>query len=182
MLLCVWAVRVKHRSLVMLTAVSMLLLEAPALARSLFVVPPTQVTIHNPESTENTLNRTTISVVVPADAGQGLGSIVLRQLPNIDQWDWGRSEPRVYYGEYALRAKGEIGRASAAVMDSGGGLRIQLTPAVQPGQTVNVVFRGTNPDSSIYQWSTELFAEGEDPVRYVGPTLRLSVYNLDPFR
>ena len=55
-------------------------------------------------------------------------------------------------------------------------------PAVQPGQTVNVVFRGTNPDSSIYQWSTELFAEGEDPVRYVGPTLRLSVYNLDPFR
>ena len=44
--------------------------------------------------------------------------------------------------------------------------------AIEPGHTVNVVFRGLNPQSSIYQWSTELMADGEDPVRYLGPTLR----------
>ena len=36
-----------------------------------------------------------------------LGAIVLRQLPNLDQWDWGRLEPRVYLGDYSLRGKGE---------------------------------------------------------------------------
>ena len=61
-------------------------------------------------------------------------------------------------------------------------MSIALTPAVQPGQTVNVVFRGFNPEASIYQWSTELLANGQDPVRYVGPTLRLTVYEQDPFR
>ena len=45
--------------------------------------------IHNPQSTEGLRNRTTISVVVPQDAGHSLGAIVLRQLPNLDQWDWG---------------------------------------------------------------------------------------------
>ena len=44
------------------------------------------------------------------------------------------------------------------------------------------VFRGFNPQSSIYQWSTELLADGEDPVRYLGPTLRLNVYQQDPYR
>ena len=72
--------------------------------------------------------------------------------------------------------------ASAVVSDSDGLVSIKLTPAVQPGQTVNVVFRGFNPESSIYQWSTELLADGEEPVRYVGPTLRLTVYEQDPFR
>ena len=43
------------------------------------------------------------------------------------------------------------------------------------GQTSNVVFRGFNLQSSIYQLSKELLANGEDPVRYVGPTLRLNV-------
>ena len=166
----------------MLLVAPMLLLEAPSLAQSLFDRPPTRVTIHNPEATEGLRNRTTITVVVPEDAGNTLRSIVLRQLPNIDQWDWGQSEPRVYFGDYSLRGKGATGLASAVVSDSEGVLNIQLTPAVQPGQTVNVVFRGFNPDSSIYQWSTELLADGEDPVRYLGPTLRSNVYEQDPFR
>ena len=166
----------------MLLLAPMLLLEAPSLAQSLFDRPPTRVMIHNPEATEGLRNRTTITVVVPEDAGNTLRSIVLRQLPNIDQWDWGQSEPRVYFGDYSLRGKGATGLASAVVSDSEGVLSIQLTPAVQPGQTVNVVFRGFNPDSSIYQWSTELFADGEDPVRYVGPILRSNVYEQDPFR
>ncbi|WP_115022466.1 DUF2808 domain-containing protein [Synechococcus sp. UW69] len=166
----------------MLLLAPMLLLEAPSLAQSLFDRPPTRVTIHNPEATEGLRNRTTITVVVPEDAGNALRSIVLRQLPNIDQWDWGRSEPRVYFGDYSLRGRGATGLASAVVSDSEGVLNIQLTPAVQPGQTLNVVFRGFNPDSSIYQWSTELLADGEDPVRYVGPTLRSTVYEQDPFR
>ena len=166
----------------MLLLAPMLLLEAPSLAQSLFDRPPTRVMIHNPEATEGLRNRTTITVVVPEDAGNTLRSIVLRQLPNIDQWDWGQSEPRVYFGDYSLRGKGATGLASAVVSDSEGVLNIQLTPAVQPGQTVNVVFRGFNPDSSIYQWSTELLADGEDPVRYVGPTLRSTVYEQDPFR
>ena len=166
----------------MLLVAPMLLVEAPSLAQSLFDRPPTRVMIHNPEATEGLRNRTTITVVVPEDAGNALRSIVLRQLPNIDQWDWGRSEPRVYFGDYSLRGKGATGLASAVVSDSEGVVNIQLTPAVQPGQTVNVVFRGFNPDSSIYQWSTELLADGEDPVRYVGPTLRSTVYEQDPFR
>ena len=39
--------------------------------------------IHNPEATEGLRNRTTITVVVPEDAGNALGTIVLRQLPNL---------------------------------------------------------------------------------------------------
>ncbi len=31
-------------------------------------------------------------------------------------------------------------------------------------------------------WSTELLADGEEPVRYLGPTLRLNVYEQDPYR
>ena len=138
--------------------------------------------IHNPESTEGLRNRTTISVVVPEDAGNSLGAIVLRQLPNLDQWDWGRLEPRVYLGDYSLRGKGAKGLASAVVSDSDEVLTIKLEPAIQPGQTVNVVFRGFNPQSSVYQWSTELRADGEDSIRYVGPTLRLNVYERDPYR
>ena len=151
-------------------------------AQSLFDRPPTRVMIHNPESTEGLRNRTTISVVVPEDAGNSLGAIVLRQLPNLDQWDWGRLEPRVYLGDYSLRGKGTSGLASADVSESEEVLTIQLNPAVQPGQTVNVVFRGFNPQSSIYQWSTELMVDGEDPVRYLGPTLRLNIYEQDPYR
>ena len=151
-------------------------------AQALFDRLPNRVMIHNPESTEGLRNRTTITVVVPEDAGNALGAIVLRQLPNLDRWDWGRLDPRVYLGDYSLRGKGTSGLASAVVSESEDVLNIKLTPAIQPGQTVNVVFRGFNPQSSIYQWSTELLAVGEDPVRYVGPTLRLNVYEQDPYR
>ena len=72
--------------------------------------------------------------------------------------------------------------ASAVVSESGEVLTVQLNPPIEPGQTMNVVFRGFNPQSSIYQWSTELLADGEDPVRYLGPTLRLNVYEQDPYR
>ena len=116
------------------------------------------------------------------DAGNALGTIVLRQLPNLDQWDWGRLEPWVYFGDYSLRGKGERGLATAFASGSEEDLSIQFNPAIEPGQTVNVVFRGFNPQSSIYQWSTELLADGEDPVRYLGPTLRLNVYEQDPYR
>jgi len=175
--------RVKHQWMAMLLFAPMVWLEVPpSFAQSLFDRPPTRVMIHNPESTEGLRNRTTITVVVPEDAGNSLQEIVLRQLPNLDQWDWGHLEPRVYLGDYSLRGKGNSGLASAVVSESEEVLKIQLTPAIQPGQTVNVVFRGFNPQSSIYQWSTELLAVGEDPVRYVGPTLRLNVYEQDPYR
>ena len=161
----------------------MVLLESsPSFAQSFFDRPPTQVMIHNPESTEGLRNRTTITVVVPEDAGNALGEVVLRQLPDLDQWDWGRLAPRVYLGDYSLRGKGAKGLASAVVSDSDEVLTIKLDPAIQPGQTVNVVFRGFNPQSSVYQWSTELRADGEDSIRYVGPTLRLNVYERDPYR
>ncbi|WP_255445654.1 DUF2808 domain-containing protein [Synechococcus sp. A15-62] len=173
----------KHQWMAMLLFAPMVWLEVPpSFAQSLFDRPPTRVMIHNPESTEGLRNRTTITVVVPEDAGNSLQEIVLRQLPNLDQWDWGHLEPRVYLGDYSLRGKGNSGLASAVVSESEEVLKIQLTPAIQPGQTVNVVFRGFNPQSSIYQWSTELLAVGEDPVRYVGPTLRLNVYEQDPYR
>ena len=178
-----WGDRVKHQWMAMLLFAPMVWLEVPpSFAQSLFDRPPTRVMIHNPESTEGLRNRTTITVVVPEDAGNSLREIVLRQLPNLDQWDWGRLEPRVYLGDYSLRGKGTSGLASAVVSESEDVLNIKLTPAIQPGQTVNVVFRGFNPQSSIYQWSTELLAVGEDPVRYVGPTLRLNVYEQDPYR
>ena len=178
-----WSDPVKHQWMAMLLFTSMLWLELPpSFAQSLFNRPPTRVMIHNPESTEGLRNRTTITVVVPEDAGNSLQGIVLRQLPNLDQWDWGRLEPQVYLGEYSLRGKGTSGLASAVVSNSEEVLSIKLTPAIQPGQTVNVVFRGFNPQSSIYQWSTQLMADGEDPIRYVGPTLRLNVYEQDPYR
>ena len=81
-----------------------------------------------------------------------------------------------------LRGKRTGGLATADVSESEEDLSIQFNPAIQPGQTVNVVFRGFNPQSSIYQWSTELMADGEDSVRYVDPTLRLNVYEQDPYR
>ena len=138
--------------------------------------------IHSPQSTEGWHNRTMITVVVPEDAGNSLGTIVLRYLPNLDRWDWGRLEPRVYLGDYSLRGKGVRGFATARVSGSEEYLSIQFNPAIEPRQTVNVVFRGFNLQSSIYQWSTELLVDGEDPVRYLGPTFRLNVYEQDPYR
>ena len=167
----------------MLLWAPVVLLQAPAsFSQALFDRPPTRVMIHNPESTEGLRNRTTISVVVPEDSGHSLGAIVLRQLPNLDRWDWGRLDPRVYLGDYSLRGKGARGLATALVSGPEEDLSIEFNPAIEPGQAVNVVFRGFNPQSSIYQWSTELLADGEDPVRYLGPTLRLNVYQQDPYR
>ena len=165
-----------------IASILILLSDLPGLAQSLFAVPPTKVSIHNPKSTEGQRNRTTISVAVPADAGNSLGVIILTQLPNIDQWDWGNLEPEVYLGDYSLRARGETGLALATLSESGHGLKVVLTPPVEPGKTVNITFRGFNPEANIYQWSTELLASGTNPVRYSGPTLRVSVYNIDPLR
>ena len=73
----------------MLLWAPVVLLQAPSsVAQALFDRPTTRVMIQNPESTEGIRNRTTISVVVPEDAGKALGTIVLRQLLNLDQWDW----------------------------------------------------------------------------------------------
>ena len=178
-----WRERVKCPWVAMLLWAPLIWLQAPSssFAQSLFDRPPTRVMIRNPESTEGLRNRTTITIVVPENAGNALGAIVLRQLPNLDRWDWGRLEPRVYFGDYSLRAKGTRGLATAFVSGSEEDLSIQFNSPVEPGQTVNVVFRGFNPRSSIYQWSTELLADGEAPVRYFGPTLRLNVYEQDPY-
>ena len=90
---------------------------------------------------EPTRNRTTITVVVPEDEGNALGTIVLRQLPNLDRWDWARLEPRVYLGDYSLRGRGTRGLTMALVSGPEEDLSIQFNPAIEPGQTVNVVFR-----------------------------------------
>ena len=52
--------------------------------QSRFECPPMQVRIHNHESTKGLRNRTTIMVVLPSDAGNTLGALVLRQLPYLD--------------------------------------------------------------------------------------------------
>ena len=84
-------------------------------------------------------------MLVPEDSGHSLGAIILRQLPNLDWWDWGRLEPRVYLGEYSLRGKGVRGLATAVVSRPEEDLSIQFNPAIEPGHTVNVVFSGFNP-------------------------------------
>ena len=94
----------------------------------------------------------------------------------------GYRESRAYLGDYSLRSKGTRGLATALVSGPEKDLNIQFNLAIEPGQTVNVVFRGFKPQSSIYQWSTELLTVGKDPVRYVGPTLRLNVYKQDLYR
>ena len=55
--------------------------------------------IHNPDSTYGLRNRTTITVVVPPDAGNALGTVVLRQLPSLVQWEGDLLGPRVYLGD-----------------------------------------------------------------------------------
>ena len=142
----------KQPWIAMLLWAPLMWLQVPSsFAQALFDRPPNRVMIHNPELTEGLRNRTTITVVVPEDAGNALGAIVLRQLPNLDRWDWGRLDPRVYLGDYSLRGKGARGLATALVSGPEEDLSIKFNPAIEPGQTVNVVFRGFNPQSSIYQ-------------------------------
>ena len=67
----------KHQWIAMLLWAPVVLLQAPSsVAQALFDWPPTRVMIHNPEATEGLRNRTTITVVVPEDAGNALGAIV----------------------------------------------------------------------------------------------------------
>ena len=109
----------KRQWIVTLLLAPMLSLEpSSSFAQSLFKRPPTQVRIYSPESTEGLRNCTTITVVVPPDVGNALGALVLRQLTNLDQWDWGRFEPRVYLGDYSLRGKRTSGLATADVSEA----------------------------------------------------------------
>ena len=120
----------KRQWIATLLLAPMLSLETSLFAQSLFERPPTQFRIHNPESTEGLRNRTTITVVVPPDAGNALGALVVWQLPNLDQWDWGRVEPNVYLSDYSLRGKGTSGLAAADVSESEEDLSIPFNPAI----------------------------------------------------
>jgi len=148
----------------------------PSPAQSFFRIPPAKISIHNPQSIEGRKNRTTISVVVPKNAGASLRKIVLDQLPNIDTWDWGTEPPRVYTGLYSLRGNGSDGLASAELINDENTLLLRLDPAIDPGEQVNIVMRGFNPDASVYQWRTTFVPDGDNPVAYKGPILRLNIY------
>ena len=134
-----------------------------AKAQSFFQKPPVSLSIHNPSSIQGERNRTTISIVVPSDAGAELETVVLSQLPNLDLWDWGRRPPQVYKGSYALRGGVNDGNAMSSLSNAGDELTITLIPAVPPGEQVNIVFKGFNPNEGIYQWATRLtrFASSE---------------------
>ena len=153
-----------------------------AKAQSFFQKPPVSLSIHNPSSTQGERNRTTISIFVPSDAGAELETVVLTQLPNLDQWDWGRRPPEVYKGSYALRGGVTDGHATSSLSAAGDQMTITLIPAVPPGEQVNIVFKSFNPDEGIYQWATRLIPRGADSLASEGPTLRLHVYRNDFIR
>ena len=60
-------------------------------------------------------------------------------------------------------------------------MQIRLIPPAVPGETVNIVFRSINPEEGIYQWSTALIPQGENPISSAGPTLRLHIQSSTPF-
>ena len=151
-------------------------------AQSFFRRPPVQLSIHNPSSIQGERNRTTICIRVPSDAGAELETVVLSQLPNPDQWYWGKHPPQVYKGRYALRGGVSAGLATSSFSTVGSELTINLIPPVPPGDQVNIVFRSFNPDEGIYQWATRLIPSGIDALASEGPTLRLHVYRNDTFR
>ena len=152
-----------------------------AAERAFFRSPPTAVSLHNPASTENQRNRTTISVVVPDNAGTALQEVILYQIGTTEPWNWGRKQPELYLGNYGMRKKGETGLATASVSDKGDELTIRLEPPIEPGQQVNLIFRGTNPDADIYMWSTSFVPAGDNPRVSDGPTLRQHVYRIESF-
>ena len=160
----------------MLSGLVVLMSSGPALAQAFFRRPPTDVSIHNPSSTEGQRNRTTISVRVPDDAGAELEYLVLSHLTSLDWWTWGSENPEVYLGVYSLRRRGENGLAEASMSQSDDELSIRFDPTIKPGQQANIVFRGFNPDADIYQWATEFIPAGIDPIPSDGPTLRVSIY------
>ncbi len=164
----------------LLIGLSALIFSEMASAQNYFRSPPTEVSIHNPSSTEGQRNRTTISIRVPANAGAKLEHVVLSQLSSLDRWKWGRRNPEIYLGDYLLRHRGEPGLSKAIVTESGNELSIRFDPPIGQGRQVNIVFRGFNPKADIYQWATSLIPAGNDPITSDGPTLRLSVYpNID---
>ena len=152
-----------------------------AAERAFFRSPPTAVSLHNPASTENQRNRTTISIVVPDNAGTALQGVALYQIGAMELWDWGRKHPELYLGNYGIHKKGEAGLAVASVSDKGDELTIRLKPPIEPGQQVNLIFRGTNPDADIYMWSTSFVPAGNNPRVSDGPTLRQHVYRIESF-
>ena len=152
-----------------------------AAERAFFRSPPTAVSLHNPASTENQRYRSTISVVVPDNAGTALQDVILYQIGTTEPWDWGRKQPELYLGNYGMHKKGETGLAAASVSDKGDELTIRLQPPIEPGQQVNLIFRGTNPDADIYMWSTSFVPAGDNPRVSDGPTLRQHVYRIESF-
>ena len=157
-------------------ASGVIIYERPAFAKTIFDVPPTQISIHNPSSTEGQRNRTTISIGVPENAGASLGMIVLTQAVSVDRWGWSSLKPEVYMGRYSLRGRGVKNLAFAELSQDKTTLSIVLDPPIDPGRQVNIVMRGFNPDAGIYQWATQIVPSGPEPVVYYGPTLRLGIY------
>ena len=147
--------------------------------KSFFVTPPTKISIHNPASIEGRRNKTTISVAISNKAGVSLSKIILTQLPSINTWVWSSGEPTVYLGAYSLRKRGNQGLASMRYSAKRKSIELFLNQEIYPGQQVNIVLRGYNPNAGIYQWSTRMIPSGIDPVPYNGPILRLSVYKSD---
>ena len=150
-------------------------------AQSFFSTPPTKITLHNPSKTEGQRSRTTLSIALPADAGASLRGIRLTQLTSPVPWDWSHAEPSLYVGPYALRGVGQKGRVRLQSIDQPTSLHIALDPPGQPGEQVNIVMRGINPAAGVYQWSVEFIPDGQDPLTSSGPTLRLNIYEIDPF-
>lgn len=167
-------------NLALILTCGVILHESDASARTIFNSPPTQISIHNPSSTEGQRNRTTISVGVPQNAGASLGRIVLTQIVNADRWGWGKLKPEVYMGRYSIRGRGAENLAVAALSKDKTTLSVVFDPPIDPGRQVNVVMRGFNPDAGIYQWTTEITPSGPEPVVYYGPTLRLNIYRYNP--
>ena len=166
----------------LLSGFALLLSSDLAAAQTVFTKAPTEVSIHNPEKTEGLRNRTTISVRVPEDAGAKLEFLVLSQLTNTHHWDWGRREPEMYLGQYGLRRRGESGLVQTVLSESGDKLSIRFNPAIEPGQQANVVFHSFNPDEEIYDWSTSLIPDGDDPIASDGPMLRIAIWPRGHFK
>ena len=61
-------------------------------------------------------------------------------------------------------------------------IKIKLNPAIEPGQQVNIDFRGINPEAGIYQWSLTMQPQGDEPVSYNGRTVNIRIYKSDVFR
>lgn len=170
---------VKAKFLIFFIFMSLFLSGGDVSGKSFFVTPPTKISIHNPESIEGRRNKITISIAMSSKAGVSLSKIVLTQLPSINTWVWSSGEPTVYLGAYSLRKRGNQGLASMHYSAKRKSIEINLNQEIYPGQQVNIVLRGFNPNAGIYQWSTRMIPSGIYPRSHNGPILRLSVYKSD---